>query len=182
MALERHRQRRLGEGCHGTDRDDPVFTRDRALETRTSADVTATANGTLFKLPAGNAGATLRVGGTTVGLDGERRSEGETTSNSLSRTSGVASINLDLPISRRNREFSALGNLTLNANAEVDQLSDFGTLTIIGAGANWSPVERLSLITSWTREEGAPTIQQLGDPIIDTPGLACSTSRRARRP
>src|SRR6185369_11724810 len=52
---------------------------------------------------------------------------------------------------------------------EVDQLSDFGTLTTIGAGANWSPVDRLNLITSWTREEGPPTIQQLGDPILVTP-------------
>ena len=83
---------------------------------------------------------------------------------------GEAAINLDLPISRRNRDFSALGNLTLNANAEVDQLSDFGTLTTIGAGANWSPVDRLNFIASWTREEGPPTINQLGDPVLDTPG------------
>ena len=88
----------------------------------------------------------------------------------MSRTTGEAAINLDLPISRRNRDFSALGNLTLNANAEVDQLSDFGTLTTIGAGANWSPVDRLNFITSWTREEGPPTINQLGDPVLDTPG------------
>ncbi len=74
------------------------------------------------------------------------------------------------PISRRNRDFSALGNLTLNANAELDQLSDFGSLTTIGAGLNCSPVDRLNFITSWTREEGAPTIQQFGDPVIETPG------------
>ena len=86
--------------------------------------------------------------------------------------SGQAAINLDLPISRRGRDFSALGNLTLNANAEVDQLSDFGTLTTIGAGANWSPVDRLNFIASWTREEGAPTINQLGDPVLDTPSIA----------
>ena len=58
----------------------------------------------------------------------------------------------------------------MNANAEVDQLSDFGTLTTLGAGANWSPVERLNLITSWTREEGPPSINQLGDPVLETPG------------
>ena len=75
-----------------------------------------------------------------------------------------------MPISRRNRGFSALGNLSLNGNAEVDQLSDFGTLTTIGAGVSWSPVERLNLLSSWTREEGPPTINQLGDPILETPG------------
>ncbi|HEX6604526.1 MAG TPA: TonB-dependent receptor [Sphingomicrobium sp.] len=152
-----------------TDNDDPDLVRDRARETRTSGDLTATANGTLFRLPAGNAGATLRAGIASQHLDSERRRDGETTPNSLGRTTGTASINLDLPISRRGRDFAALGNLTLNANAEIDQLSDFGTLTTIGAGANFSPLERLNFVTSWTREEGAPNIQQLGDPLIETP-------------
>ena len=153
----------------GTDRDDPAFPRDRARETTTSGDITATANGTLFKVPAGNAGATFKVGASSVGLDSESRRRDVVTPGSLGRTTGTASVNFDLPISRRGRDFSALGNLTLNANAELDQLSDFGTLTTIGAGANWSPVDRLNLITSWTREEGPPTIQQLGDPLLVTP-------------
>ena len=123
----------------------------------------------MFKLPAGNAGTTLTLGGDTEHLDSEPAANGRQSSNSLSRTTGKAAANLDLPISRRGREFSALGNLTLNANAEVDQLSDFGTLTTIGAGANWSPVERLNFIASWTREEGPPTVNQLGDPVLDTP-------------
>ena len=104
-----------------------------------------------------------------MNLDTSRTRQGITASNSLSRTEGEAAINLDLPISRRNRDFSALGNLTLNANAEVDQLSDFGTLTTVGAGANFSPAERLNFIASWTREEGPPTINQLGDPVLETP-------------
>jgi hypothetical protein len=151
-----------------TERDD-AFPNDRARETRTSGDLTATANGTLFKLPAGNAGTTLQLGVASQHLDSSRRSASDFNSTSLGRTTGTASINLDLPVSRRNRDFSALGNLTLNANAELDQLSDFGSLTTIGAGLNFSPVDRLNFITSWTREEGAPTIQQLGDPVIETP-------------
>ena len=153
----------------GTDRDNPLFSRDRARETTTSADINGTANGTLFKLPAGNAGATFKLGASTIDLDGESRRAGVETPTSLGRTTGNAAVNLDLPVSRRNRGFSALGNLTLNANAEIEQLSDFGTLTAIGAGANWSPVERLTLLTSWTREEGPPTIQQLGSPLLTTP-------------
>jgi hypothetical protein len=153
-----------------TDRDDPTFPRDRSRETTASGDLTATLNGNLFKVPAGNVSTTLTLGGNTQHLDSSRTRLGARTSNSLSRATGDAAINVDLPISRRGRAFSALGNLTLNANAEVDHLSDFGTLTTIGAGANFSPVERLSFITSWTREEGAPTINQLGDPVLDTPG------------
>jgi hypothetical protein len=127
----------------------------------------ATANGNLFTLPAGKASSTITLAGSTTHLNSLSHS-GD--SNSLSRTLGEAAMNIDLPISRKNRDFSALGNLTVNGNAEVDQLSDFGTLTTIGAGANWSPVDRLNFLTSWTREEGPPTVNQLGDPVIDTPG------------
>jgi hypothetical protein len=159
----------LSRSLTRTDLDDEALPRDRARTTTAAGDLTATANGNLFKLPAGDASATVRAGASTVHLDGERRREGVVTDSSLGRTAGNAALNLDLPVSRRNRDFSALGNLTINANAEVEQLSDFGTLTTLGAGANWSPAERLNLITSWTREEGAPTIQQLGDPILETP-------------
>ena len=141
---------------------------DRARETTASADVTGTANGTMFKLPAGNATTTLTLGGSTMHLDSSRTTLSSSTS--LSRTTGTAGINVDLPISRRGRDFSALGNLTLNGNAEVNRLSDFGTMTKIGAGVNFSPLNRLNFIASWTREEGAPSINQLGDPVLETPG------------
>ncbi|MBV9527854.1 TonB-dependent receptor [Sphingomonas sp.] len=139
----------------------------RAHEDTISSDFMATANGNLFKLPGGMATTTVRVGGSTSHLNSE--SDLATARTSLGRTAGTAAINADLPISHRGRDFSALGNLTLNANAEVQQLSDFGTLTTLGAGFNMSPVDRLSFIGSWTREEGAPTIQQLGDPVLQTP-------------
>ena len=153
----------------GTDRDNPTFPLDRVRETTASGDLTATANGNLFKLPAGTASTTVTAGASTVHLDSERRNLGERLDNSLGRTTGTAAINVDLPVSRRNRDFSVLGNLTLNANAEVNQLSDFGTLTKLGTGANWSPADRLNFLTSWSREEGAPTISQLGDPVLATP-------------
>jgi hypothetical protein len=160
----------LARSVTGTDRDDVTFSRDRARTTTASGDLTGTANGKLFKLPAGDATTTLRAGVSTVHLDGERRRAGDTSSTDLGRTVGSAGINLDLPVARRNRALGAIGNLTLNANAEIDRVSDFGTLTTLGAGANWSPLDRLNFITSWTREEGAPTVQQLGDPVLETPG------------
>src|SRR6185437_1290431 len=123
-----------------------------------------------FKLPAGDASTTLRLGVSTVNLASSRTTAGVSSSGTVARTTGTASANFDLPISRRGKDFSALGNLTLNGNAEVDRLSDFGTLTKFGAGANWSPVNRLNFLTSWTREEGPPTVNQLGDPVLQTPG------------
>ena len=153
-----------------SDPNEPATIRDRSRSTSVSGGLDGTANGPLFKLPAGDASATFRVGADTLDLDSSRRRAGVTSASSLGRTQGNASVNLDLPVSRRNRDFSALGNLTLNANGEVERLSDFGTLTTVGAGLNWSPIERLNLITSWTREEGAPSVSQLGDPILETAG------------
>ncbi|MEO7564110.1 MAG: TonB-dependent receptor [Sphingomicrobium sp.] len=153
----------------GTDRDDPLFDRDRARQTRASGDLSAVANRRIVRLPAGEAGITVRIGTIGAHLDSKRLSLGDSVSTALGRTQGNAGISLDLPISRRKKDFSALGNLTLNANAEVQRLSDFGTLKRIGAGANWSPLERLNLIASWSREDGAPTIQQLGDAVLETP-------------
>jgi hypothetical protein len=153
-----------------TDKNDQLFPRERTHETTFSGDLTGTANGKLFKLPAGDATTTLTAGGNTEHLTSSRTRQGASSSNSLSRTTELAGINVDVPISRRGRELSKLGNLTINGNAEVDHLSDFGTLTKVGAGLNFSPVERLNFITSWTREEGPPTINQLGDPVLDTPG------------
>ncbi len=155
-----------------TDPDAPIadLDGDRARSTTTSGGVDATANGPLFKLPAGDASTTLRVNASTLDRDNKRRRELITTSNSLDRSEGGASVNLDLPISRRNRDFSALGNLTLNGNAAIQHLSDFGSLTTVGAGLNWSPAVPINFIASWNREEGAPSVQQLGDPILNTPG------------
>jgi hypothetical protein len=157
----------LSHGVTKTDRDADI--QDKATTTTTSGDIAATANGNLFSLPAGNASATFKVGADTLHLDSDRRRNGVESSNSLGRTSGNAAVNLDLPVSRRNSDFGALGNLSFNANAEIEQLSDFGTLTTIGAGVNLSPVQRLNLIGSWTREEGPPSVSQLGDPILETP-------------
>ena len=155
-----------------TDPNEPIadLVGDRARSTTISGDVDAVANGPLFKLPAGDASATVKVNASTLNLDNSRRLELITTDTSLDRSEGGGSVNIDLPISRRNRDFDKLGNLTLNGNAALQHLSDFGSLATLGAGLNWSPANPVSFIASWTREEGAPSVQQLGNPILNTPG------------
>ena len=89
----------------GTQRDSLAGGRDRALETTESGDVTATANGNLFSLPAGDASTTVTLSGSTVHLNGQRELQTDTSTHSLSRTTGEAAINLDLPISRKKSQF-----------------------------------------------------------------------------
>ena len=141
---------------------------DRARSNRRTLTIDGTANGPLFELPAGPANATFKLAASRTDLDSRGTRAGVTTRSDLGRTSGEGSASLDLPILKRS---SKLGRLTANANAAVTQLSDFGTLTTFGAGLNWAPTTKLNLITSFTREEGAPSLQQLGDPLLETPGV-----------
>jgi hypothetical protein len=149
--------------------DNAGFAPERAHSRRASADVDATVNGDLFRLPAGAVSTTLHVGASGERLEVDQPHAGIFAPDSTGRASGRGSINVDVPIAHRGHALGALGNLTLNGNAEVDQLSHFGTLTTLGAGANWSPVARLNLLGSWTREDAAPSVSQLGNPILDTP-------------
>jgi hypothetical protein len=129
-------------------------------------------NGPLFDLPAGGVTAAARAGFDARGLDSWSDRSGFFTVRELSRTREHAQVNIDVPIaSRRRAVLTALGNLSANLNAEVEHLSDFGTLRTLGAGLNWSPIPEVSLIASVSDEDGAPSMQQLGDPVQQTPGV-----------
>ncbi|WP_414902355.1 TonB-dependent receptor [Sphingomonas flavalba] len=129
-------------------------------------------SGTLARLPAGAVTTTVKAGGAATGFESRSWRNGIATAGSLSRETGSGQLNLDLPIaSRRNQVLAALGDLSVNFNAAVDQVSDFGTLTTIGYGANWSPTPALRLIASVTNDEAAPGMQQLGNPVVLTPDV-----------
>ncbi|HEY0112159.1 MAG TPA: TonB-dependent receptor [Allosphingosinicella sp.] len=128
-------------------------------------------NGALFELPAGSVSTTLRGGVAARDLESRSLRGGTAQFTELDRQRANAQVSIDLPIaSRRRGVLSDVGNLSLNANAEVEHLSDFGTLRTLGAGLNWSPIEPLSFILSFTDEDGSPSMQQLGDPTLQTPG------------
>ncbi len=157
------------ELSHNVSRSDRDLTvDDRSRSNRRSFALDGTATGPLLALPAGDANATFRVGAGRTDLESRATRAGFITATDLGRTNGEASVSLDLPLAKRG---SAIGRLTANANAGVTQLSDFGKLTSLGGGLNWAPATRLSLIASFTREEGAPSLQQLGDPLLETPGI-----------
>jgi len=145
---------------------------DTANSTSSIGSLDALLRGPVLKLPAGDFATTIRLTGRTSDFDSQSFRGGIARSGSTSRDGGSAQANFDLPIASRRREvLSALGDLSLNANVEVEQLSDFGRLVTTGYGFNWSPIRQVRLIGSVTDEEGAPTAQQLGDPSIATPGV-----------
>ncbi|WP_129586256.1 TonB-dependent receptor, partial [Sphingomonas montana] len=142
---------------------------DRARSVSNSGDIQLIASGTPFRLPAGPVSTTIKVGGELNAFDTRSVRSGVVRSANLDRSNANAQGNIDIPLtSRRADVLSAIGDVSANLNASIDQLSDFGTLTKIGYGLNWRPTGRLSLIASQTREEGAPSVQQLGNPQIST--------------
>jgi hypothetical protein len=146
--------------------------RDRAESVNQTANVELVANGPLFHLPAGNVSTSVRTGFELRDFTSGTIRGGIEQSRNLSRDRGSGQINLDFPIaSRRNDFLGAIGSLSANFNAELEQLSDFGTLRTVGYGLNWSPITQINLIASVTDEDGAPSVQQLGDPVVLTPNV-----------
>lgn len=132
-----------------------------------SAGIDAVVNGTLGEWSAGPISATLKLEAGLLDLQGEALRDGVSQPDSdLYRGRSAGSVNLDVPLLPRD---SKVGKLSINANTAVESLSDFGELVTYGAGLNWQPTRRLDLLASWTREEGAPTLNQLGDPQLTQP-------------
>jgi outer membrane cobalamin receptor len=146
--------------------------KDTSSSTSTSADTQFDINGTLFRIPAGAISTTVSGGFETLKLDTDSSRSGLIRSGQLSRDTGNAKINFDLPLtSVRNDILPFIGDLSLNVNLAADKLSDFGTLTTVGYGANWAPIEKVRIIASVTRDQGAPSLSQIGDPEQVTPGV-----------
>ena len=129
-------------------------------------------NGDVYDLPAGGVSSTFRFGADTRSLDSTSVRSGLTTERSQSRDRVNGQASFSIPIaSRRQDVLPALGDLSANFNVGYEELSDFGGLSTLGFGVNWSPVEPLSFQLSYTDENGAPTISQLNDPTIFTPNV-----------
>ncbi|HLZ85292.1 MAG TPA: TonB-dependent receptor [Caulobacteraceae bacterium] len=137
-----------------------------------SANLQVLANGPLIRLPAGDLYVSAKAGDTQTWQGSTSTRFGQFRSAHLTRNDANAQLNLDLPLaSRRHRVLPFLGELSLNANGAVDQLSDYGLLETLGYGVNWTPVPGYTLIVSRTRDHAAPSTAQLGGPTVFTPGV-----------
>ena len=145
---------------------------DKVRSTNDLASLELVSSGSPFSMPAGAAVSTLKAGFDTLRQRAFSDRGGQVQDVELGRDQGRIQVSFDLPLtSVRNDVLAALGDLSLNFNAGLDRLSDFGTLTSIGYGLNWAPTPRLRFLLSVTQEEAAPTIQQLGNPLVVTPNV-----------
>lgn len=155
-----------------TDVSDTIVMRDeaRSIDTLANADLLLT--GPVLELPAGPVSASVRGGVDVRDFEGRSSRGGPDGRSDLSRDRASAQVSLDLPLlSRAGRIASPIGNLSANVNLAVERLSDAGTLRTFGYGFAWSPVDAVGFIASVTNEEGAPTLEQLGGPLLVTPNV-----------
>jgi hypothetical protein len=136
----------------------------------TSTALIANASGAVLALPAGAVRLSGRGSFTASDLDGASDRNGLTEDTHLSRTDFGARVTLSAPITARNHFGSGFGNFSLNASGSVDKLSDFDTVTTLGGGANWSPIADVRLSAQIDDAHAAPSLDQLGDPALATPG------------
>jgi len=147
-------------------------TGNRARSISNTGEIEALVNGPLFTLPAGDVSTAIRVGADTSDFASRSFRTGLTTAGEVSRDSADGRINIDVPIASRSRGvLGFLGNLSLNGNAAINQLSDYGTLTAYGYGLNWGPVEGVRVIGSINQQDVAPSAAQLGNPQLITPNV-----------
>lgn len=151
---------------------DRVGFRDMSQSVTDSGAVDLLLSGSPFSLPAGNVGASVRATVKTSDLSSRSRRGGVVRTAAVGRDGAGVQANLDVPLTSRKRDvLSAVGDITLNANVEVEGLSDVGQLRTTGYGVNWSPLPAIRLIFSVTDEAGAPTPQQLTNPSEATPNI-----------
>lgn len=134
--------------------------------TTTTGSTDLVVNAKTLELPAGEVTMTGQVGFRTLEQAVSSREGEVVTDSTLSRDSWNGQISVDVPLLEQAK---GIGDLSVNANLSVSDLSDFGTLTTWGGGFTWRPSDRLRLIGSYTKEEGAPSLGDLGNPIVVTP-------------
>ena len=141
----------------------------RARSTSNVAGADVLLNGTVFSLPAGKVSTSVRVGASTSDFASDSLRLGIDRRGDVSRDIVNGQANIDVPIASRGKDvLPFLGQLSANFNVAANHLSDFGTLTTIGYGANWAPIDAVRFILSVTDQDEAPSAQQLGNPLIST--------------
>lgn len=128
--------------------------------------------GPLFRLPAGDAITSVRLGASANGFSSQSLRAGVDRDTRYGRRIASGQVSIDLPLtSRASDVLGAVGDIGVNLNLAAQQLSDFGTLSTIGYGLRWQPVSRVQLLLSANQDRAAPTGAQITDPLVATPNV-----------
>ena len=122
-------------------------------------------------LPAGDVSLTLIAGYVGNGIESSD-TRNLASDLELDRSRFQLGATTSVPVTSRDEEFGgAIGNVTLNASANIFEQSDFGTLFNWNLGLVWGLTDRLSLTATYFAAESSPSLTQLGAPTISTPNV-----------
>ncbi|PLK26047.1 TonB-dependent receptor [Novosphingobium sp. TH158] len=141
---------------------------DRAWTASNSVASLVTVIGRPLRLPGGEVTSTIKGGfaHTAITSEDSRTALGRF---SLKRDDASVGVNIGIPIASRREGFlEAIGNLSLNFSAGYNHLSDFGSLSDWSAGLNWGPTEKLNLQASYIVNQRAPSLAELGNPVVQS--------------
>ena len=143
---------------------DPAVRLSSSRSRRGTIDLSAA--GPLTRLPAGDLLLSLSASAEHVGLvtrgfkaPGPAR---------LARTQTWAAASLDAPLSRAD---ASLGGLAANFNVTVRNIPRFGWLRTWGVGLRWAPDPIVSFSLSYIDDDGFPTLQEIGEPVVPIPSF-----------
>ncbi len=150
----------------------PAPTRDTAFSRQFTANTALSVSGPVADLPAGTVTASLRAGFERRGFRSTSTRGGTAQQARLGRNDNTTRASIDIPLASRARSVAQpLGDLSINVNAGYRYLDDFGRLTSYGTGLNWSPARNFQFTASLAAAQGAPSQQQLSNPVVVTPGI-----------
>ncbi len=146
--------------------------RDRGLAKLTTGNANLLLTGQLADLPAGPVSASFRAGYERRNFASRTTRSGTSLAARLGRGIASTRASLDIPITSRRRAVGdAVGDLSINVNGGYQRLTDFGGVRAYGYGVVWSPAPALTFTASLSATEAAPSQQQIGDPLVFTPGV-----------
>ena len=123
------------------------------------------ASRTIARLPAGEAGISLRVAFSEL-TSRSRSTLAPLPEVELSRSQAAASIGLDLPLSSGDQGGRGVGDLTLGVTVGAT-IDDFEEAHVRFEGSvNWAPVRPLTVALGYIHEEEAPSLEDLGNPAV----------------
>lgn len=157
----------------GADLTDLIALQTSRSLSRSITDLTQLAmTGPLARLPAGNLQATLEGRLSSYRLRSENNFAAINSSRRFHRNEQSIRGAADIPLtSREAGVFPQIGDLDATAEYAHTHFSDAGSLDRYALGLTWNPIELLQLRGMFEETDTPPSIQTLGEPVVETPGV-----------
>jgi hypothetical protein len=159
-------------GATGVDADAGLSFLD-ANSTLDSVAVDSTVGGPFLQLPAGQAFVSANLYSRLQDFDTDTELTDTPAADShLSRTTTRLRLYTNFPLTSRSAQvLPTLGDLAARFNFSVEDISNFGALTSSGFGMTWRPGKLVIFNADFSTRRTAPTVQNLLDPTVVTPGV-----------